>query len=767
MSGFDFMRRLEPFFFRKIPEHRGADGNKSAENHPEIVRRADDSAGDVVDGEKSEENLHHRRDKKNDREDFDDFVLLVTEKRVVRVAQFVERFLVTRDESAHLGVFFLNQSRFVFVAVAEKGNGGDTIGGENVFVKFGRVLKGQKLAGQFRKLAHHFALLAGEHFLFDIDEHVARDRELVVKREINLAHHPIKERAGVDDFRLTSFEDFRNFEHFRKLVQSVDRVVARRNDEIFTDKKIDFLDFFAVRVFPRRKMDDEVDIVWIPFDQRVGSGEEKFLSDRRLDFVFADNRAHVVRRRMFDVDPGDVFVSMGVCHKNDSITFPTCAIIAERGHFCDNHLMQEEEKNNPRGQRSVLLIVAVIVAFVVGFYSARYSQSVSTPATELSNATTGAPANVDFSPFWKAWGILDDNFVSATTTASSTQARVYGAIQGMTAALGDPYTVFFPPTENQDFNDEITGSFGGVGMEMGLQNGQIVVIAPLKGTPADQAGVKAGDILTKVNDTDVSTLTLDQAVDMIRGDAGTTVSITVLRNGVAAPLTFKLTRTTIAVPTIDTSDSPQSISSTEGTSTLATLFADHIYTISLYTFTSDAADLFRGALKDFVASGDHKLIIDLRGNPGGYLEAAVDMASWFLPSSDVVVTEEYANGQKNIYESKGYDVFDNGNTDIAILVDGGSASASEIFSAALHDHDKAILVGEKTFGKGSVQELFSVTPDTSIKVTIAKWLTPDGAWISEKGIMPDYVVSASSTPVVKGVSDPQMAKAIQLLSAEN
>ena len=301
---------------------------------------------------------------------------------------------------------------------------------------------------------------------------------------------------------------------------------------------------------------------------------------------------------------------------------------------------------------------------------------------------------------------------------------------------------------------------------MGIQNGQIVIIAPLKGTPAYAAGVKAGDILTKINNTDVSTLNLDQVVTMIRGASGTTVSITVLRKSAAAPISFTLTRTTISTPTIDTSGGAQSVVSTESTTTLAKLATNHIYTISLYTFTSDAANLFRGALKGFVNSGDHKLIIDLRGNPGGFLDAAVDMASWFLPATAKVVTEHYANGQEDVFQSKGYDVFDNGNTDIAILVDGGSASASEIFSAALHDYHKATLVGVKTFGKGSVQELFQVTPTTSLKVTIAKWLTPDGVSISEKGITPDYVVPMTATDTAAHI-DRQMNKAIEILSTEN
>ena len=435
---------------------------------------------------------------------------------------------------------------------------------------------------------------------------------------------------------------------------------------------------------------------------------------------------------------------------------------------CDNSfgIMNRMQNNgNSRVTLGAIFIVVIVISFGIGFWSGGSSQTSSLPPVTITNATSGAPTGVDFSPFWKAWGVLNQNFVNATTTASSTQSLVWGAIQGMTAALGDPYTVFFPPQENQNFNDEISGSFSGVGMEMGIQNGLIVVIAPLKGTPADTAGVKAGDVLTKVNNTDVTTLSLDSVVGMIRGKSGTNVSITVVRKNVSAPITFTLTRTTIAVPTIETSTTQSSIS-TLSTTTLSTLDTNHIYLITLYTFTADSANLFRNALKQFVASGDHKLIIDLRGNPGGYLDAAVDMASWFLPSSDIVVQEKYADGHEDIYQSKGYDVFDNGNTDIVILVDGGSASASEIFSGALSEYKKATLVGVKTFGKGSVQELFTITPDTSIKVTIAKWLTPHGVSISEKGITPDYVVPITATSTAAGI-DPQMNKAISVLESEN
>jgi carboxyl-terminal processing protease len=190
-------------------------------------------------------------------------------------------------------------------------------------------------------------------------------------------------------------------------------------------------------------------------------------------------------------------------------------------------------------------------------------------------------------------------------------------------------------------------------------------------------------------------------------------------------------RDVIDIPTLDTETKPGGIS-----------------VIKLYSFTADSADLFRNALKDFAASGNHKLILDLRGNPGGYLEAAWDMASWFLPSGQTVVTEDFGkNGDPKVYRSKGYDVFHGGKLDMLILTDGGSASASEILAGALSDNGVAKLVGEKTFGKGSVQEVIDITPETTLKVTIARWLTPKGRNLSHDGLEPDYKMTPTDADI--------------------
>ncbi len=398
----------------------------------------------------------------------------------------------------------------------------------------------------------------------------------------------------------------------------------------------------------------------------------------------------------------------------------------------------------------ILGVVVVAGSFAVGSRYGASSIGSSAYATSAYQNASGTPSNVDFSEFWQAWNILNQDYVPThSTTTPTDQEKVYGAIAGLAASYGDPYTTFFPPAENQDFQTQISGTLDGIGLEVGEKDGTLVVIAPLKGSPAAKAGLKSGDMILKINNTDTSTISIDAAVSMIRGKKGTSVELTLLGAADKTPRVVTITREEINIPTIDT-----------------TKRSDGIFVISLYGFTADSAQLFRGALEQFAVSGDSKLILDLRGNPGGYLDAAVDMASWFLPSKDIIVKEDSeGHGQDQTYMSKGYDVFDkskNPNFQMMILVDGGSASASEILSGALQQNGVAKLVGTKTFGKGSVQELINITPDTSLKVTVARWLTPNGTSISQKGIQPDVEVDLTDADATAG-NDTQMAKAVELL----
>ena len=368
-----------------------------------------------------------------------------------------------------------------------------------------------------------------------------------------------------------------------------------------------------------------------------------------------------------------------------------------------------------------------------------------TAQRELLNTKDGEPKEVDFAPFWKAWSIVNKDFVpTGTSTVATNQERVWGAIEGMVASLDDPYTVFFPPVESKQFAADIKGSFGGVGMEVGQEDGVITVISPLKGSPAEGAGLRAGDKIFKVGDKDVSRLSVEEAVNYIRGPEGTTVTLTIGRAG-KTPFDVKIVRQIISVPIIDTEE-------LEG----------DIFRISLYSFTENSAVLFRSALREFIESGNNKLILDLRGNPGGYLESALDMASWFLPAGTPVIREDKGEGkEENIYRSRGYDIFTD-KLQMVILVDGGSASASEILAGALSELGEATLIGETTFGKGSVQELVPVTDDTSIKVTIARWLTPNGKSISDEGIVPDISIKPTEADIKSG-KDVQLDRAIEFL----
>ena len=415
--------------------------------------------------------------------------------------------------------------------------------------------------------------------------------------------------------------------------------------------------------------------------------------------------------------------------------------------------MPEEMSGEQRiALRSVVAVVCVVgaVAFALGIMLGSRG-GVSMNAGSLLGSEK-PPPDIDLAPVWKAWRTIDEKFVpasvassSSATSTSQTQKRVWGMIQGLASSLDDPYTYFLPPVEQKQFTDDMSGSFEGVGMEIAVRDQVLTVVSPLKGNPAERAGIKAGDKILKIDDADTRGMDISEAVNHIRGPKGSTVTLLVLREGWIEPRKFDVKRDVINVPIVTTKQLPSGV-----------------YVIQVSTFTANAPTLFRDALREFVASGSSKLIIDLRGNPGGYLDAAVSMASWFLGAGKTVVTEDYAGHQHNIvHRSLGYDIF-NDSLKMVILVDRGSASASEILALALHDWGKATLVGEHTFGKGSVQELVDITPDTSLKLTVARWLGPHGEHIPTTGISVD--VSATTTEEdIKAGKDPQMDRAAAYL----
>lgn len=411
-------------------------------------------------------------------------------------------------------------------------------------------------------------------------------------------------------------------------------------------------------------------------------------------------------------------------------------------------------------------IIATATAFGLGLVFGSQQVGAQGPddtGSRLLNGTS-PPAGVDFTPVWRAWEAIDERYVP-TETATDTepvtdQEKVWGLIEGLAASLDDPYTVFLPPSDAEVFQDDISGSFEGVGMEIAIRDNVLTVVSPLRGTPAAEAGIQSGDRIIEIDGVETESMDIDEAVQRIRGPRGTEVVLMVAREGEDELLEIAIERDVINIPTLEASS--WDIETGEENPAGAEAQPGDAYVIELLNFSAPSPSLFRQELRAFIESGSDSLILDLRGNPGGYLQAAVEMASWFLPTGEVVVTEDYGGNQSPIvHRSRGYNVF-NDNLKMVILVDRGSASASEILAGALRHYGVAELVGTNTFGKGSVQELVDITSDSALKITVARWLDPAGNPIPHDGVEPDVEVSFEEEDLEAG-RDPQMQAALEIL----
>ena len=342
---------------------------------------------------------------------------------------------------------------------------------------------------------------------------------------------------------------------------------------------------------------------------------------------------------------------------------------------------------------------------------------------------------------------LEEKFVDKTKIDD--QKMIYGAASGMVRSIGDPYTVFFTPTETKHFKEDVKGTFEGVGMEIGIKKNQLQVIAPLEGTPAQKAGLRAGDKILEINGTSTSDLTIDQAADLIRGPKGTEVELTIFRENWKQPKKIRIVRGVIKIPSLKLE-----IKDAKG---------GKIAYVKLYQFSEMAEEDFSKAADKILESSAKKIILDLRNNPGGYLVVSQQIAGWFLKKGDIVVIEDFGGKKKQkIYRSKGPSVFVN--YPVVVLINNGSASASEILAGALRDNRRIKLIGETSFGKGSVQELIGgLKNNSSLKVTVAKWLTPKGRSINEKGLKPDIEVKMTEKDYEEG-KDPQLEKALEIIN---
>lgn len=359
--------------------------------------------------------------------------------------------------------------------------------------------------------------------------------------------------------------------------------------------------------------------------------------------------------------------------------------------------------------------------------------------------------DADFSLFWEGVDLLKSRYVGIGEVKD--QDLLYGAIRGVVDALGDPYSSFMNPSDAKKFDQDLAGSFGGIGAEIGIRNEQLVIVSPLKGNPAEAAGLKPNDKILKVDEMVTANLSVEEAVKLIRGDPGTKVRLLIFRDGWKETKEFTITRQIIVVPTLDTDFKTVKVGGREET-------VAHFH---LHNFNSNVPPLFYQAVLQATLRGARGVVLDLRSNPGGFLDVATHLAGWFVRRGEVVVKERLRGGEERPF-------FADGNAalvriPVVVLVNAGSASAAEIVAGALRDLRGAKLVGEKTFGKGSVQEMERLKDGSTIKVSIAEWVTPKGTRINEAGLTPDVEVKAPEGGDAGG-ADPQLEKALEILGAE-
>jgi len=367
----------------------------------------------------------------------------------------------------------------------------------------------------------------------------------------------------------------------------------------------------------------------------------------------------------------------------------------------------------------------------------------TTVTVDLSPALlqSNMPKGIDFNLLWDAWQTIQQNYPNSSSL--DPQKLVQGATDGLLKAVGDPYTEYFNPADAQTFSEDIQGEFYGIGAELGYQNG-IVVVAPLHGLPAEQAGIHAGDKILKIGDASTADMSIDKAITLIRGEQGTTVTLTVQRTGTNDPLVFTVTRSLVKINTVELIRKTNEIS-----------------VIKINNFFGSVEEDFNNTVAQAQKDGMRRLIIDLRDDPGGLFNAAIDIASEFIPQGKLLVSADFGAGNQK------QDITSSGNAPLAniplvVLVNGGSASASEILAGALRDSHSTTLLGEKTFGKGSVQQVFQFPGGSSAKVTIAHWITPSGEAIDGVGITPAVVVPLTVDDANAG-RDPQLDRATQIV----
>lgn len=360
-----------------------------------------------------------------------------------------------------------------------------------------------------------------------------------------------------------------------------------------------------------------------------------------------------------------------------------------------------------------------------------------------SPADIGINGNLDV--LWQTWQIAKNSYFNIASIKD--QDLIYGATEGLVKSLNDPYSVFFKPSDAKKFEEDVGGVFGGIGAEIGIRNEKLVIVAPLKNTPAERAGLQSEDYIIKIDELFTLDLSVDEAVKHIRGEKGTTVILTILREGWKEPKEISIIRDFISIPTLDWK-----------------MLDNDIAYVQLYNFNENAAGAFYSAAVSFLTQGAKGVILDLRNNPGGFLEVAVNLGGWFLDKGQIVVKEKFSSGKEEIFRANGNSALNK--IPVVVLINKGSASASEILAGALKDNRAIKLIGEKSFGKGTVQELQNLKDGSAVKISIAQWLLPKGGLIEKKGLEPDIEVKMNEEDA-KAKRDPQLDKAIEIIKNES
>jgi carboxyl-terminal processing protease len=406
-------------------------------------------------------------------------------------------------------------------------------------------------------------------------------------------------------------------------------------------------------------------------------------------------------------------------------------------------------------RKAIVVILLISSSFTIGYYVgfSGFKSAVSEfPKVEISRETPPEKQNLDFSLFWRVWDTLHTRYFDKEKLIPS--QLVYGAIRGMVASIDDPYTVFLPPSENKIVQEDLQGNFEGVGIQIGFKGTQLAVIAPLPNSPAEKAGVRAGDFIVGIIDKgkeierNTSGITLPEAVQAIRGPAGSRVTLVLRREEKEELLEIEIVRASINVSSIivdylgeDSDESGKGV----------------IAHVKVLKFAGETLTEWEETVIELLKRKDLSgIIIDVRNNPGGFLQGAVELASDFLDTGEVVVTEEDGSGLTQEFRVEKLGRFRN--SDIVVLVNEGSASASEIFAGALRDNKEVILVGETTFGKGTIQESQQIDNGIGLHITTARWLTPSGFWVNDGGLIPD--IEIEDNPETE--EDEQLLEAVKL-----